>query len=1170
MPNYLFKILFSLFIVFIATTALVAQDIERCKWIKYKPQGVTLDTLSLVKGSLKIKNQSTLKATYDLNTNQVKFNQPFGDSVLVCYQVLPFLLNKNSFKRDIAEYNDTNRFDQDTYLRFKSFEKREEIFSTPGIQKSGSLTRGLGLGNQQSVFVNSALNLQLEGQLTRDVSVLATISDQQVPFQPEGNTQQIQEFDRVFIQFRHKSGSQLTVGDVVFRNQPSQFLKYYKNVQGGLLELDYQTFPEEKQSLGKTKLGIALSKGKFASIWINNQLREGVQGPYRLPGPNGERFIIVLANSEKVYLDGKLLKRGFNFDYTIDYNNAEITFNTNVVITQFSRVRVDFEYSDRNYNRTILTASHYQNYRKFTVFGNYYESTDSRNNPVGLSLSEADIELLAQAGDDPNQALVNSVDSVGFIENQILYRLQDTTANGQTFQIYRYAPDSSGVFRISFTEVGINQGDYRLSQTTANGRVFEWVAPVNGVPQGSFAPRRLVPTPTKRKMMTLGVNYHFTKRDYAYAEMAFSERDLNRFSDLDDEDNQGRAFKVGYINQGRKFYWGKDYQWLADISLEWDEATFLPIDRFRNVEFDRDWSINGDTSRVNDLIFRGKIGVKKNQNNQFIYEYNQRLRGSEVDGWQQKLNIAKRIGPWQLTSTGFLMRNRQTLPVRGTPSQVLSSWERFKGDLGYHHRWGVLGYNYSLDKNQVAVIASDSVIATAMNFEQHQWYLRNPDSSRIQWSVDYNLRYDNAPLEGKLLRNLESNTMNARLNARFNKNQQLGLIMTYRTIKNLRDQNANNDLNADNIMGRIDWNGFFLNRALRSELTFATSTGRELRREFVFIEVTNGQGTHTWRDDNGDGIQDLNEFYLAINFDERNYIKVFTPTDEFIKAFTNNFNYRINLRAPYSWRKSKSAPQLFLSKFSANTSWTIVRRMTDEDIYNRFVPFSNRIADQDLLSTREIVRSALFFNRTNPVYGLTFNFSQSRQKQLLTNGFEATDQESYTLTLRRNLGKVFNLKVTGAANNQYVRSDFLQSRNYNILSREARPELAFQPNRGLRIIGFYRLADKRNSFRNLETDTLENARIQEFGVEVRWNKLGNRNIVVNLRNIQIDYQGALNNAVSYELLEALQPGTNWRWSVNWQQRLGNGLQLTLIYDGRRTATAPSAIHTGRAQITALF
>lgn len=1170
MRSFICYIFFSVFLGVLMTFPAHAQSLERCKWVKYSPGGIALDTLSIVNRTLKIKNKSNLKATYDINTNQVKFNQSFTDSILVCYQVLPFLFNKKNFKRDIADYNDTIKFNQDTYLSFKNVEKREEIFSTPGIQKSGSLTRGLGVGNQQSVFVNSALNLQLEGQLTRDVSVLASISDQQVPFQPEGNTQQIQEFDRVFIQFKHKGGSKLTVGDVVFKNQPSQFLKYYKNVQGGLIELNYQAFPEEKQSLAKTKFGIALSKGKFASIWINNQLREGVQGPYRLPGPNGERFIIILANSEKVYLDGKLLKRGFNFDYTIDYNNAEITFNTNVVITQFSRVRIDFEYSDRNYNRTILTASHYQQYRKFTVFGNYFESTDSPNNPLGLSLSEADVETLALAGDNPDLALVNSADSVGFIEGQILYRLEDTIANGQTVPIYRYAPDSTGVFRVSFTEVGANRGDYRLLQTTANGRVFEWITPINGIPQGSFTPRRVVPTPTKRKMMTVGVAYNFSKVDKVYAEMAFSERDLNRFSDLDDEDNQGRAFKVGYLNKGRKFGWGRGYRWLADISLEWDEATFLPIDRFRNVEFDRDWSINVDTSQVDDLIFRGKIGVQKDKNNQLIYEYNQRLRGTQVDGWQQKLDIAKRLGNWQVAAQGFLMRNRQTLQIGNTLSQVLSSWERFKGDLSYHHRWAVLGYNYSLDKNQVTVLASDSVVATAMNFEQHQWYIRNADSSRIRWSVDYNLRYDNLPIEGKLQRNLESNTVNARLNARINKNQQLGILMTYRTLNNLRDTSSNNNLNADNIMGRIDWNGFFLNRALRSELTFATSTGRELRREFVFLQVTNGQGTHTWRDDNGDGIQDLNEFYLAVNIDERNYIKVFTPTDQFIKAFTNNFNYRVSLRAPYSWRRSTSAPRVLLSKFSANASWTIVRRLTDEDIYNRFVPFSNRIADQDLLSTREFIRSTLFFNRTNPAYGLTFNFLQSRQKQLLTNGFEASNQEAYTLTLRRNLGKIFNLKVTGAADNKYVRSDFLQTRNYNILSRETKPELAFQPNAGLRIIGFYRLAEKRNTFRNIETDTLENARIQEFGVELRWNKLSNRNIVMSVRNIQIDYQGQLNNAVSYELLEALQPGTNWRWSINWQQRLGNGLQLTLIYDGRRTANAPSAIHTGRAQITALF
>lgn len=1154
--------------LFLGFTKLQAQTV-RCKWVKYNNQGIALDTLTLVSGSLQVKNNPALKVSYNINTNQINFDRSFADSVQICYQVLPFLLSKNNFKRDIATYNDTAKFDQNTYLKFATPDKREEIFSTPGIQKSGSLTRGVGVGNQQNVFVNSALNLQLEGQITKDVGVLATISDQQVPFQPEGNTQQLQEFDKVFIQFRHKSGSRLTVGDVVLKNQPSEFLRYYKNVQGGYLELDYQAFPEEKQSQAQTKFGIALSKGKFASTWLNDQLREGVQGPYRLQGPNGERFIIILANSEKVYMDGKLLKRGFNFDYTIDYNNAELTFNTNVVITQFSRIRVDFEYSDRNYNRTILVASHHQQYRKFTLFGNYFEASDSPNNPLGLNLSEADIDVLAGAGDDPTKALVSSIDSVGFLENQILYQQKDTLVNGQTFRILVYTTDSSGIYRASFTETGANRGDYQLLQSTANGRIYAWVAPINGVPQGSYAPVKIVPTPTKRKMMTIGAAYNFSKYDKLYAEMAFSERDLNRYSDIDDNDNQGRAFKVGYLNQGRKIPGWKGYQWLADVNLEWDEATFLPIDRFRSVEFDRDWSINVDTSQVDDLIFRGKLGVRKDASNQLIYAYNQRLRGTQVDGWQQQLTLAKRIGAWQLKTEGFLMNNRQTLQVNGASTKVLSSWERFNGDLGYHHRWAVLGYSYSLDKNRVTVLASDSIITTAMNFDQHRWYLRNADSSKLRWSLDYNLRYDNLPVEGKLKQALESHTANARLDARINRNQQVKLLMTYRTLNNKLDT-ASSSANTNNIMGRIDWNAIFLQKSIRSELTFATSTGRELKREFVFVEVGGGQGTHTWRDDNGDGTQDLNEFYLAVNLDERNYIKVFVPTDEFISAFTNNFSYRVNLRAPLGWRKSSSWGRLFLSKLSANTSWTIVRRLTDEDIYNRFVPFSNRIADKDLLSTREIVRGTMFFNRTNRVYGLSFNFLQSKQKQLLTNGFEASNQESYTVNLRRNLGKIFNLKLTGLVDNKFVRSDFLETRNYNILSREGKPALAFQPSPVIRITGFYRLSQKQNTLQSSETDTLERARVQEFGAEIRWNKPGKRNIVLTLSNIQIDYEGQLNNAVSYEMLEALQPGSNWKWSVNWQQRLGNGLRLTIIYEGRRTATASAVIHSGRAQVTALF
>ena len=73
-----------------------------------------------------------------------------------------------------------------------------------------------------------------------------------------------------------------------------------------------------------------------------NFLQEGVQGPYRLQGQNGEAYITVIANSERVYFDGRLLTRGFDYDYVIDYNSAEITFTPYLLVTRYNRMRVDF------------------------------------------------------------------------------------------------------------------------------------------------------------------------------------------------------------------------------------------------------------------------------------------------------------------------------------------------------------------------------------------------------------------------------------------------------------------------------------------------------------------------------------------------------------------------------------------------------------------------------------------------------------------------------------------------------------------------------------------------------------------------------------------------------------------------------------------------------------
>lgn len=1139
------------------------------------------------------------------------------DSVLIAFQYLDFSLQKPRFQRDIRLFNEKDTYAEEYFKRTQGGnleDKREEFVKWQGIEKNGSLTRGISVGNTQNVFVNSALNLQLAGKLSDKISIKASISDQNIPYQPEGNTLQLQTLDRIFIQLSHPLGD-LIAGDIALQQKDNYFLRFYKNVQGGQAKSTYflnnslnnlSNNPQDTTQIlrpkASTSLSGAVAKGKFASQ--NITALEGVQGAYRLVGVNGERFLIVLANSERVFVDGQLLTRGFNNDYVIDYNQAEITFTQKILITQFTRIRVDFEYAERNYSRSMYAFSQEFFLKKWYFQAQFYREGDNPNQDF-LGLTDKNRQDLADLSGNIGQ--VAGVDSVGFRSGEILYRVTDSlTTNNLHKRVFVYSINpENALFRLSFLEVGQGKGDYIRVNGTTNGQIYKWVEPINGIKQGNYAPLKNIPMPNRKQMGVIAGKYKINDKENVFFETAFSDVDENLFSKKNDAQNQGFGYKIGYENTGKFFE--KKYknlkeikenakentkensekkdtlqplhplntlnplnplQWFSLISFEQNTKNFRPIDRFRAIEYDRDWYANTDTSQVADNIFTANIGIRQKNRLELKYQISTRQRTAQVAGTQHQFNFWFKNQYWHIKTNIFYL-NSQINPTQNT------NWTRIEADIERSiSKKAKISYTYFQDKHLVKNVflfnpqnpnspQKDSISVSLMNFTSHQFGYVYQLDKKLLFKVTHTLRTDNKVLAGDILPYLNSETTQAQLNYQPHDNHQIQLQGTYRLLKYTQNNFAQPNEPTENLTARLDWNFNIKKRIIKSELTFATNTGRELRREYEFVVVQIGQGTHTWRDDNGDGIQDLNEFYLAINPDERKFIKVFLPNINYINAFQQNFTYRLQIEPPQDWRK-KDAPlyKRLLGKWSNNTAWTIQRRFVKDDFLTRLSPFEF-ITNQKLLTEQENLRTTFFFQRTNLRYGAEVYYQKTQQKQLLSNGFEARNREELRILYRYTYKSYWQGRLFIAQIGQQNFSDFLLTRNYRIDSYTLSKEIAYQPTPEFRISIGYIFSPKQNPEGTEKNDN------QQYSGEIRWQRNQKTNFLLNLKYIENNYNADANTPIAYDMLEALAVGTNYTFSLNWQQKLSNGLQLTLNYEGRRSP--PLAwVHLGRVQVSFLF
>ncbi|MBI5268016.1 MAG: hypothetical protein HY851_12380 [candidate division Zixibacteria bacterium] len=305
------------------------------------------------------------------------------------------------------------------------------------LRLSGNKSFRVISGSTGGSSFGQSLDLAISGELSPGVELTGAVSDRGYdPIYGVANSR-INEFDRLYL--RLKSLRLLTqVGDITIADPRGPGRT--RDMSGGSADLHYPTW-----SLG----GVAARpRGRFQSVRLSGS--DGFQGPYQ-PGAG---IAAIVPGSEQVWLDGRLLERGANKDYAIDYPTGRVTFTALHPIDSRSRIEIDFEPLATQYRQEYFSGgggvSSRDSSRRLNL--SIRREGDDRGQSL-TSLSPQDISALGQSTDSIIALSGVKVDSLGN------YRLM-TDSLPDTVWVYVGVPNGDHTVRFSF--VGTGKGAYRF------------------------------------------------------------------------------------------------------------------------------------------------------------------------------------------------------------------------------------------------------------------------------------------------------------------------------------------------------------------------------------------------------------------------------------------------------------------------------------------------------------------------------------------------------------------------------------------------------------------------------------------------------------------------------------------------------------------------------------
>lgn len=1071
---------------------------------------------------------------------------PENPEVIVYYQALPLTLSRTHQPLKPIEADPGIFKEPDSLAGQLAIQQNQQTLSEANLRQSGSLSRGVIVGTNQDFALESGLNFELSGAITENVNINASLTDQSIPIQPDGTTQNLREFDKVFIQLETSNAS-VEMGDVDVSLEQSTFARFNRRLQGASGAL--------RSNVGDYRGAVSVVRGTYKSISFNGE--EGVQGPYRLTGKNNEEFVMILAGTERVYVNGQRVQRGADNDYVIDYGLGEVIFTSDLLVKDETRIIIEYEYIDQDFNRTLVAAEAGDEFfnGKLKIGTTVIRQADGNDLLSQQSLNEDDIDLLREAGDNLDNAVVSGARRATEEERNryLMYAETDTVVNGEVFTIYEHRPGSEeSIYRVQFSNVGEDEGSYERIGGDANGLLYEWVGPG----EGDYEPFRQLPAPEKHQMVAINGSYQVGRKFELFGEWAASDFDANRFSPMDDGDNTDMAYESGFRVNEINSALGKIN---ARLSRRYSGNRFRYFERTRDVEFERKWNISRiDESReaINEAAVsvsptlqttvEGEIGYIKRQ------DFTGLRQASTVSSNEHGILNVNYTQDWIQSEDELLLRD--------------GDWFRQKGTIGKE------------------VQAGSVEIAPYISFEQETRIQRHTQTDSLYQASDafydlgpgLRLKYSDVELDASIAYRREKGVLDNRMadeatafEQRYRVNYHPGQNFETTNEIRLRDKTYTE---AFEEQGRATRQGLLIksvtsytakNEVVDGEFYYQANTQRRALMQEAYIEVGPELGQYVWDDLNGDGVQQVDEFFPEVSSNEGVFVRQFLPSDDLFPVID------LNVRLLHTFRPfggNDDDDENWWAGLSLRSRVDITENSTTQNLKDVYLlklkSFRN---DSTTVEGRMLWEKEIDVLPGVSKGDLRVGYSQNRSlnKRSTESIWNYTDR-LYLNTAYDITGRV---RLTMDAQNSTNRSESsrLQNRNFDIVSTNLKPGISATLNRSWNAGLEFSFIRKEDRFpaEQVEADLIKIATTHRTYL---WRKL-QANFRLELRNTTVT--GSSSSYGSYELTEGTGEGTNLIWTLNSTYQTNNLIRFSFNYDGRTVRDRP-AIHTIKLVMSATF